>query len=29
MCLQVDVAPKQRTPQPGKDFWTPIDRTPV
>jgi len=29
MCLQVDMAPKQRTPQPRKDFWTPIDRTPV
>jgi len=23
------MAPKQRTPQPGKDFWTPIDRTPI
>jgi hypothetical protein len=21
------MAPKQRTPQPRKDFWTPIDRT--
>lgn len=29
MCLQVDMAPKQRMPQPRKDFWTPIDRTPV
>jgi hypothetical protein len=29
MCLQVDMAPKQRTLQPRKNFWTPIDRTPV
>jgi hypothetical protein len=27
MCLQVNIAPKQRTPQPRKDFWTPIDHT--
>jgi len=29
MCLQVDMAPKQRTAQPRTNFWTPIDRTPV
>jgi len=29
MCLQVDMAPKQRTLQPRKDFWMPIDHTPV
>jgi hypothetical protein len=22
------MAPKQRMPRPGEDFWTPIDRTP-
>jgi hypothetical protein len=29
MCLQVHMAPKQKTSQLIKDFWTPIDSTPV
>jgi hypothetical protein len=29
MCLQVHMAPKRKTSQLVKDFWTPVDRTPV